>query len=433
MSLLDTLRERVRAGKDRSALSASRRTLTYGELLDAVHRRADTFEDGLVVLDGSDPIAFLEGLFAARLRNLLAIAHPASSSEALRSAREAEVRRSPWKNGAAAVFFSSGSVGPARAVPLSEENLLAAALAFSSWGEVGPDDCVAVGASPAQVFGLVRGALNALLVGAEVSFFVPRKDPLADAAALAASVVVLPSALAPLAARHASRPPLRGLRCGGGPVPEGVARAIEERRGVPVRSGYGLTESAGLASRQRSDRPRRPGSCGSPAPGMRVSIVGEDGEERAAGEAGEIRLQGPAVFSGYLSEADASPFDYEGRLRTGDIGAFDEAGELCVRGRVAFSLSSGGRVLCAEEVEAAIAEHPGVEEVAAAPFERAFGVLVVTEDSSDALLDRLRAHVERRLPAFARPRRIVRVDDLPRTGEGKVDRAAASRWLTERA
>ncbi len=131
MSLLDTLRERVRAGKDRSALSASRRTLTYGELLYAVHRRADTFEDGLVVLDGSDPIAFLEGLFAARLRNLLAIAHPASSPEALRSAREAEVRRSPWKNGAAAVFFSSGSVGLARAVPLSEENLLAAALAFS--------------------------------------------------------------------------------------------------------------------------------------------------------------------------------------------------------------------------------------------------------------------------------------------------------------
>ncbi len=433
MSLLEVLRERVRAGRDRAALSASRRTLTYGEFLDAAHRRADTLGDGLVALEGGDPIAFLEGFFAARLRNLPAIAHPASSPEALRSAREAEVRRRPWKNGAAAVFFSSGSVGPARAVPLSDENLLAAALAFASWGEIGRDDCVAVGASPAQVFGLVRGALNALLVGAEASFFVPRKDPLADAAALAASVVVLPSALAPLAARHASRPPVRALRCGGGAVPENVARAIEERRGVPVRSGYGLTESAGLASRQRGDRPRRPGSCGPPAPGMRVSIVGEDGAERVAGEAGEIRLQGPAVFSGYLSDADPAPFDEDGRLRTGDVGAFDEAGELCVRGRLAFSLSSGGRVLCAEEVEAAIAEHPGVEEVAAAPLGPAFGVLVVTEDSSDAVLDRLRAHVERRLPAFARPRRIVRVDDLPRTGEGKIDRAAASRWLDEGA
>jgi acyl-coenzyme A synthetase/AMP-(fatty) acid ligase len=89
-------------------------------------------------------------------------------------------------------------------------------------------------------------------------------------------------------------------------------------------------------------------------------------------------------------------------------------------------------VLCAEEVEAAIAEHPGVAEVAAAPFERAFGVLVVTEDPSDALLARIRAHVERRLPAFARPRRILRVEDLPRTSAGKIDRAEASRRLGQR-
>jgi acyl-CoA synthetase (AMP-forming)/AMP-acid ligase II len=428
LSLLEALRESALRGRNRAALSWGQRTLTYGEFLDAIGRRAETLDDGLAVLDGGDPIAFLEGFFAARLRKLPAISHPASTPEALRSTRETHVRSRPWPAEAAAVFFSSGSVGPARAVPLSDANLLAAALAFSSWGEVSRDDCIAVGASPAQVFGLVRGALNALFCGAEASFFVPRKDPLADAAALAASVVVLPSALASLAARHASRPPVRALRCGGGAVAENVARAIEEGRGVPVRSGYGLTESAGLASRQRGDRPRRPGSCGPPAPGMSVAIVAET----AGGEAGEIRLQGPAVFSGYLSGEDARPFDEKGRLKTGDVGAFDEAGELHVRGRLAFSLSSGGRVLCAEEVEAAIAEQPGVAGVAAAPFERAFGVLVVTEDLSDAFMSRIREHVERRLPAFARPRRILRVEDLPRTGEGKIDRAEASRRLRQR-
>jgi acyl-coenzyme A synthetase/AMP-(fatty) acid ligase len=90
-------------------------------------------------------------------------------------------------------------------------------------------------------------------------------------------------------------------------------------------------------------------------------------------------------------------------------------------------------VLCAEEVEAAIAEQPGVAGVAAAPFERAFGVLVVTEDPSDAFIARIREHVERRLPPFARPRRILRVEDLPRTGEGKIDRAEASRLMGERS
>jgi long-chain acyl-CoA synthetase len=225
---------------------------------------------------------------------------------------------------------------------------------------------------------------------------------------------------------------VRALRCGGGPLPEIVARTIEERRGVPVRAGYGLTETAGLGSRQRGDLPRRPGSCGRPAPGLRVSIVGPDGEDRGSGDAGEIRLQGPAVFSGYLSPEDRSPFDNRGRLMTGDIGALDEAGELFVRGRRAFAIPAGDRILCAEEVEAAIAEHPGVAEAAAVPVGRAFGVLVVPRESADGLLAAIRAHAERRLPTFARPRRILAVHELPRTDAGKIDRPTAARWLAER-
>jgi long-chain acyl-CoA synthetase len=435
VTLSETLREGARVAPRRTAVFAGARSLTYRELLEAIDRRADALGDagGLVALEGGDPIAFLVDFFAARARGLPAIAHPGSCPEALRATREAAVRRTPWPSRAACVFYSSGSVGPARAVPLSEENLLAGTAAFQGWAEVRPDDRLGVGASPAQVFGLVRGALNGLAVGAEVAFFLPGRDPLADAASVGASVALLPAALVARAARHRSRPPLRAVRCGGGALPESAALSIEQGRGVPIRLGYGLTESAGLGSRQRGDRPRRPGSSGLPAPGLEVSIVGEHGEDRGPDETGEIRLRGPAVFAGYLSAEDPYPFDDRGRLRTGDAGAFDSDGELHVRGRLAYSLSSGDRVFCAEEVEAAIAEHSGVEEAAAAPLARSFGVLVVTREASDRLLEEIRAHARRRLPAFARPRRILAVPELPRTSAGKVDRRAASRWLVERS
>ena len=71
-----------------------------------------------------------------------------------------------------------------------------------------------------------------------------------------------------------------------------------------------------------------------------------------------------------------------------------------------------------------------MSEAAAAPLERDFGVLVVSR-GGPVEIDELRAYAEKRLPAFARPRRILNVPALPRTPAGKIDRAAAIRWLTE--
>ena len=407
--------------------------MTYAALLASIDRRATELSrarDSLTVLDGARPISFLVDFFAARRVSSPALSHPPGIPEPMRALRDAAVRgASP--SGDVTVFFSSGSVGSAKAVPLSEANLESAALSYAAWNEVAAGDRVAIGSSPGQIFGLVRGALNALLVGAEAVFFRPGRDPLAEAQRLGAGAVLLPSALLPLAARHGSRVRLRALRCGGGPISDAHAEVIEAARGVPVRAGYGLTETSGLGARQPGSLPRRAGSSGRIAPGMELRIVGEDGRECAPGELGEIRLRGAAVFAGYLSEASPDPFDEAGWLKTGDAGSLDRSGELCVRGRLAFALRSGDRILCAEEVEAAIAEHPGVFETAAAPWANAFGVLVVLRDPSDTLLQDVRAHARSRLPVFALPRRILSVPAIPSTPAGKVDRRAAARWLTE--
>jgi acyl-CoA synthetase (AMP-forming)/AMP-acid ligase II len=431
MSLLAKVEEAGAKRPDGFALSAGGERLTYAELLAAVDRRMRRLEDtDLVPLDGADPLRFVIDFFAARERGLPAISHPAAAPSALREIRERAVRTAPQGRADATVFFSSGSVAPSKAVPLSDANLSSSALAFTAWGDVDARDRLAIGLSPAQIFGFVRGVLNALFLGAEAVFYAPGRDPLAEAERLGATAALLPSALIAVAARPTSRVRLSAVRCGGGLLSDADADAIESIRGVPVRSGYGLTETSGLASRQPGDRPRRHGSSGRIAPGMEVSIVSEDERACAPGELGEIRLRGAAVFSGYLSAEDPDPFDSLGRLRSGDAGLLDEAGELFVRGRLAFALRSGDRVVCAEEVEAAIAEHPGVAEVVAAPLDLAFGALVVVREDSAQLWEEIRAHTRRRLPGFARPRRLLRVPSIPRTAAGKVDRRTASEWLS---
>jgi acyl-CoA synthetase (AMP-forming)/AMP-acid ligase II len=433
MSLFDRVRETARRHPRAGAVASGETRLTYSGLVESVERRAAAFagsaESSWIDLEGADAVAFVVDFFAASLLGRAAVAHPATAPRSVRTLREASLERRPPPSGTA-VFYSSGSVGPARAVPLSAANLESAALAYDAWGEMEASDRLAVGLSPAQILAFVRGALNALAVGAESVFFVPRRDPLREAESLGATKVLLPSALVALAARHATRPKLQAVFCGGGAPDPAAAEALEHTRGVPVRAGYGMTESAGLASRQPLARPRRPASSGLPAPGLDVAIVAPDGSLQSPGGSGEIRLAGPAVFAGYLSPEDASPFDEAGRLRTGDVGYLDELGELCVRGRLAFALAAGDRVLCAEEVEAAMAEHPAVSEVAVAPLERNFGLLVVSRGSLE--IDDLRAFAEKRLPAFARPRQILEVPALPRTPAGKIDRTAASRWLTGR-
>jgi acyl-CoA synthetase (AMP-forming)/AMP-acid ligase II len=447
LSLLSRLEEIARRDPRRAAVTAGDERLTYGELVARIERRAGELQARgvpFLALDGSRPIEFLADFFAARALGRVVLSHPPQLPARLRAMREEAVASAlaagsggSTSRDAAAIFYSSGSVGPAKAVPLSDASLEAAATALAEWGEVRESDRLAIGLSPAQILGFVRGALNALLFGAEAVFYRPHRDPLAEAERLGADAALLPSALVPLCARHASPVRLRALRCGGGPVAEAAAAAVESARGVPVRAGYGLTETCGLGSRQRGDRPRRPGTSGAIAPGMQVTIVRDDGTACEAGDGmhGEIRLRGPAVFGGYLDAGDPGPFDSEGRLRSGDAGLLDESGELCVRGRLAFALRSGDRILCAEEVEAAIAEHPGVAEAAAAPWDLSFGVLLVLDvrdgsSHSDVLLEEIREHARARLPVFARPGRMVPVPAIPRTASGKVDRRAATEWLS---
>ena len=431
--VLAALESAARRFPARTALRRGADALTYAGLLREIESRAAAISSrkGWVVLDASDPVAFVLDFFAARATGRGVLAHGAQIPALLREKREATL--AAWKPSDAAdatVFFSSGSVGDGKPVPLGDEQILAAARGYPSPPEIEESDRIAVGVSIAHVFGFVRGTVHPLSLGAEVVFFAPHRDPLGEAEALGATVVLLAAPHVALSARSSRRVRLRALFSGGGALSDQTVAAVEERRGVPVRLGYGLTESAGLGSRQRLSEPRRPGTSGRPAPGLAIAIVDpESGAELPPGRTGEIRISGGSVFRGYAGSSAPDPFDVRGRLATGDLGYFDPSGELVVRGRREFSFVMQGRTICAEEIETAIAEHPGISEVAVSPAGTGFALIFVPRDGHEDEPETIRAFAERRLPSFARPRKIVRVEALPRNPSGKLDRRTVSAWL----
>jgi long-chain acyl-CoA synthetase len=116
---------------------------------------------------------------------------------------------------------------------------------------------------------------------------------------------------------------------GGAAMPVELMRAFEEQFGCAILEGYGLSETSPVASFNRRDRERKPGSIGLPLDGVEMRVVDAEGAEVAQGEVGEIVIRGHNVMKGYWRrpEATAEAIDAEGWFRTGDMGRVDEVGD----------------------------------------------------------------------------------------------------------
>lgn len=215
---------------------------------------------------------------------------------------------------------------------------------------------------------------------------------------------------------------VRAVILGGGPTPAAlVRRAIAA--GWPIVASYGMTETAsGIVALQAADAPAHPGTVGRPLPGVDLRIADD----------GEIQVRGPMCFAGYLDDPVASVAAHTADrwLRTGDLGHLDAAGRLTVEGRADDLIVSGGENISPAEVEAALASHPAIAEVAVIGVpDRTWGrvpvaVIAVRPDVLAATDDDLVAHARARLARFKLPARFVRVPGLPRTPLGKVERRA---------
>lgn len=200
--------------------------------------------------------------------------------------------------------------------------------------------------------------------------------------------------------------------------------ALKERfPGTWTSVAYGSTEIGRGAVLADHDLFRKPGSVGRP----HVTV-----DARFADD-GELLLRGPTLFSGYLDRPDATAdaIDADGWYHSGDLATQDDEGYLSIVGRRSETIRTGGEWVAPTEVEAALADHPALTEVAvfgvADPSwgEVVCAAVVVRRGHAAPNVDELRAHLDGRLASSKQPRRVVEVDALPRTGEtGQVRRAA---------
>ena len=239
-------------------------------------------------------------------------------------------------------------------------------------------------------------------------------------------------------------PELRNPCSAGEPLNPEVIRWFREQYGHTVLDYYGLTESYPLCGNFPTVEVRE-GSMGRPMPGWEVAILDEDENELPVGERGEICLRArsnPHYPIGYWNRPEDTKEDFEGDwFHTKDAAELDDDGYVWYAGRADDVIISAGYRIGPFEVESACVEHPAVREAAAVAspdpkrgdIVKAFVILAEGHEASDEKADEIKTFVRGHLSAFAYPREIEFVDDLPKTltGQDPPDRAARGRAREE--
>ena len=230
----------------------------------------------------------------------------------------------------------------------------------------------------------------------------------------------------------------------GEPLNPEAIRWLREQYQVTALDYYGLTESYPLVANYPSMEVRE-GSMGRPMPGWDVQILDEDEQPVRTGERGEICLRArsnPHYPLGYWNRPDDTEAVFDGEwFHTKDAAVCDEDGYIWYEGRADDVIIAAGYRIGPFEVESVCLEHPAVREAAAvaSPDElrgnvvKAFIVLTEGHTASDDLVGDIQTHVRQRLSAYAYPRRIEFVDELPKTLTGKIRRIELRQLELDRA
>ena len=217
---------------------------------------------------------------------------------------------------------------------------------------------------------------------------------------------------------------LRGSVAGGMALVPAIGERWEAMTKTPIYQGYGLTETSPVATLNPFQRPKR-AAIGVPIPGTDVKFVNADGQTVPFGEVGELWVKGPQVMQGYWQRPDETARALsDGWLATGDIARMDDEGYIEIVDRKKDMILVSGFNVYPNEVEATIAEHPGVLDTAVVgvPDDETGEVVVAFVVTKDPALteDAIRTHCRKTLTAYKIPRLVVFRDDLPKSNVGKV-------------
>jgi long-chain acyl-CoA synthetase len=218
---------------------------------------------------------------------------------------------------------------------------------------------------------------------------------------------------------------------GGAPLPVEVARILEQRVGMKLKSGWGMTETCSPGTAHSKEGPDKPGSIGLMLPGIEMDVVSLDDSTRLmpVGEVGEIRIRGPNVTKGYWNRPKETAEAFVGdRFLTGDIGYMDGDGYFYLVDRKKDMIISGGFNVYPQMIEQAIYTYPAVQEVIVIGIpddyrgEAAKAFIKLRADAKPFTVEDLRAFLAGKLGKHELPVALDFVDELPRTPVGKLSR-----------
>lgn len=342
---------------------------------------------------------------------------------------------------AAMVLYTSGTTGTPKGAVITHASL-ALHTSVLSQRVLGLDqDSVVLCVLPlSHSYGCRMAMLAPLFAQARV-IVLPRFDAARSLAVLCDDAVtwapVVPTMLAawaevPSAADGGKPSALRWVLSAGAPLGEEIARRAEARLGVEVRQGYGMTEATFSAINAPPDE-RRFGCVGRPVWGVELRIVDGDGRDVAPDQTGEVLVRGHNLMSHYLDDPEASAaVRVDGFLHTGDVGRVDAEGRLYIVDRIKDMIIRGGYNVYPSEVEAALAEHPNVAQVAVVgqpdPYygEEIVAVVVLREACSVEALARFATE---RLGRMRRPRSYGFCKTFPLGPSGKVHKRTLREWI----
>ena len=217
---------------------------------------------------------------------------------------------------------------------------------------------------------------------------------------------------------------------GGAPMPVEVMMAFEEKFGVRVLEGYGLSETSPLACFNHFERPSKPGTVGQAIFGVDVKCFDDDDNEVPPGERGEVVIRGTNVMKGYYKRPDATAEAFRnGWFHTGDIGILDEDGYLSIVDRKKDMILRGGYNIYPRELEEVIMTHSAVSlcAVVGVPDEKMgeeVKAFVVLKQGESLTEDQFISWTKDQFAANKYPRYVEFRDSLPIGGTGKIFKRA---------
>lgn len=341
----------------------------------------------------------------------------------------------------AVILYTSGTSGNPKGVMLTHTNLRSNLKQINSWVNFTQQDTI-LGVLPQfHSFGLTVLTLLPLSAGIKSVYtakFVPAKILRLIREHRPTILIAIPSMYnALLSLKDATREDFASLRyvvSGGEPLPAAVFSAFQERFGVTLNEGYGLTETSPVSNWCRPEE-WRPHSVGMPLPHIDQRIVDPNTQAVVPdGTDGEVQMRGPNIMKGYygLPAQTAAAFTHDGYFRTGDIGHFDADGHLFITGRLKEMLIIGGENVFPREIEEVLDRHPtvaasgviGVVDPMRGEHPIAF-VELKEGESFDS--HALQSWCRERLAGYKVPREIRNLEKLPRNPTGKIMRRELKR------